>query len=134
MPQDYLLADQPSELERLRLQSLVWEPTGRHLLTQLENGSGGRALDVGCGALGWLRILTEWVGPSGRVVGTDIDESLLNVARSLLEAEGIANVELVVDDLFDTKLEPQSFDLVHAATRSLRSDAAGSRWPRTGGC
>jgi SAM-dependent methyltransferase len=114
MPQDYLLADQPSELERLRLQSLVWEPTGRHLLTQLENGSGGRALDVGCGALGWLRILSEWVGPSGRVVGTDIDESLLNVARSLLEAEGIANVELVVDDLFETKLEPQSFDLVHA--------------------
>ena len=114
MPQDYLLADQPSELERLRLQSLVWEPSGRHLLTHLANGSGGRALDVGCGALGWLRILSEWVGPSGRVVGTDIDESLLNVARSLLEAEGIANVELVVDDLFETRLEPQSFDLVHA--------------------
>jgi hypothetical protein len=27
---------------------------------------------------------------------------------------GIANVELVVDDLFDSKLEPQTFDLVHA--------------------
>ena len=24
------------------------------------------------------------------------------------------NVELVVDDLFESKLEPQSFDLVHA--------------------
>jgi SAM-dependent methyltransferase len=114
MPQDYLLADQPSELERLRLQSLVWEPTGRQLLTQLENGSGGRALDVGCGALGWLRILSEWVGPSGRVVGSDIDESLLKVARSFLEGEGISNAELVVDDLFETNLEPQSFDLVHA--------------------
>ena len=114
MPQNYLLADQPSELERLRLQSLVWEPTGRHLLTQLENGSGKRAVDVGCGALGWLRILSEWVGPAGQIVGTDIDESLLNAARSFLEAEGIANIELVVDDLFETKLEPQSFDLVHA--------------------
>ena len=114
MPQDYLLADQPSELERLRLQSLVWEPTGRHLLTQLENAAGARALDVGCGALGWLRILSEWVGPSGRVVGSDIDESQLNVARSFLEGEGIANVELVVDDLFETRLEPHSFDLVHA--------------------
>ena len=108
MPQDYLLADQPSELERLRLQSLVWEPTGRQLLRQLENGSGGRALDVGCGALGWLRILSEWVGPSGRVIGSDIDESLLKVARSFLEAEGVANVELVVDDLFETKLEVAS--------------------------
>jgi SAM-dependent methyltransferase len=112
--ENYLLANQPSEMERLRLQSLVWEPTGRQLLSKLGRGSGGRALDVGCGAMGWLRILSEWVGPSGQIVGADIDESMLNAARSFLEEEGIANVELVVDDLFDSKLEPQSFDLVHA--------------------
>src|SRR5687768_700309 len=109
-----LLADQPSELERLQLQSRVWEPSGRQLLTKVGGGSGRRALDVGCGALGWLRILSEWVGPSGQVVGTDIDERLLEAARSFLEEEGIANVELAVDDLFDSKLEPESFDLVHA--------------------
>ena len=112
--ENYLLANQPTELGRLRLQSLVWEPTGRQLLSKLGGGSGGRVVDVGCGALGWLRILSEWVGPSGRVVGTDIDESLLIAARSFLEEEAIANVELVVDDLFDSQLEPQSFDLVHA--------------------
>jgi SAM-dependent methyltransferase len=112
--EEYLLADQPSELERLQLQSRVWEPSGRELLSKIDGGAGARALDVGCGALGWLRILAEWVGPSGQVVGTDIDESLLDAARSFLEAEGISNVELVVDDLFDSKLEPQSFDLVHA--------------------
>ena len=113
-PEPYLLGGQPSELERLRLQSLVWEPTGRRLLSTIGGGSGGRALDVGCGAMGWLRILTEWVGPSGRVVGMDIDERMLAAARSFLEAEGISNVELVVDDLFDSGLEPRSFDLVHA--------------------
>jgi ubiquinone/menaquinone biosynthesis C-methylase UbiE len=114
MSQDYLLANQPSELERLRLQSRVWEPTGRQLLSKVDGGPGGRALDVGCGAMGWLRILSEWVGPSGQIVGTEIDESLLNAARSFLDAEGISNVELVVDDLFESRLEPQSFDLVHA--------------------
>jgi SAM-dependent methyltransferase len=114
MSQEYLLANQPSELERLRLQSRVWEPTGLQLLSKVEGGSGGRALDVGCGAMGWLRILSEWVGASGQVVGTDIDESLLDAARSLMEAEGIPNVELIIDDLFESKLEPQSFDLVHA--------------------
>jgi SAM-dependent methyltransferase len=114
MSPDYLLADQPSELERLRLQSLVWEPSGRQLLSKLGGGSGGRAQDVGCGAMGWLRILSEWVGPSGQVVGTDIDENMLEAARSLLKEEAIANVEIVVDDLFDSKLEPQSLDLVHA--------------------
>jgi SAM-dependent methyltransferase len=112
--ESYLLANQPSELERLRLQSLVWEPTGRQLLSKVGGGSGGRALDVGCGAMGWLRILSEWVGPSGHVVGADIDESMLNAARSFLEEEEIGNVELLVDDLFDSKLERQSFDLVHA--------------------
>jgi SAM-dependent methyltransferase len=111
---EYLLANQPSELQRLQLQSRVWEPTGRQLLSKIGSGSGKRVLDVGCGALGWLRILSEWVGPSGQVVGTDIDESLLEAARSFLEAEGISNVELVVDDVFDSKLEPRSFDLVHA--------------------
>jgi SAM-dependent methyltransferase len=110
----YLLANQPSELERLQLQSRVWEPAGRQLLSTVAGGSGGRALDVGCGALGWLRILSEWAGTSGEIVGTDIDEGLLNAARSFLEAEGISNVELAVDDLFDSKLETQSFDLVHA--------------------
>jgi SAM-dependent methyltransferase len=112
--QNYLLANQPSELQRLQLQSRVWEPTGRQLLSKVGDGSGRRALDVGCGALGWLRILSEWVGPSGQLVGTDLDESLLAAARSFLEAEGISNVELFVDDLFESKLEPHSFDLVHA--------------------
>jgi SAM-dependent methyltransferase len=112
--EEYLLANQPSELDRLQLQSRVWEPTGRQLLSKLGSGSGRCALDVGCGALGWLRILSEWVGRSGQVVGGDVDQSLLDAARSYLEAEGISNVELVVDDLFDSKLEPQSFDLVHA--------------------
>lgn len=112
--EEYLLANQPSELERLQLQSRVWEPAGRQLLSTVGGGSGGRVLDVGCGALGWLRILSEWVGPSGQVVGTDIDEGLLDAARSFLKAEGTSNVELVVDDLFDSKLEAHSFDLVHA--------------------
>jgi len=63
--------------------------------------------------MGWLRLLSEWVGPSGQVVGTDMDERLLDGARAFLQAEGISNVDLVVDDLFESKLEPQSFDLVH---------------------
>jgi SAM-dependent methyltransferase len=140
MSQDeYLLAHQPSELERLQLQSLVWEPSGRELLTKLGDGSGQRALDVGCGALGWLRILSEWVGQSGQVVGGDLDERLLAAARSFLEAEGIANVELAVDDLFDSKLEPVSFDLVHARYvvaplgRGGEQVAAHRRMLRSGG-
>ncbi|MEX2553174.1 MAG: methyltransferase domain-containing protein [Actinomycetota bacterium] len=110
----YLLGGQPSELERLQLQSKVWEPSGRRLLGEIGDGRDLRVLDIGCGALGWLRLLSEWVGPQGQVVGTDIDEKLLGAALKSLQAEGMSNVELVVDDVFNSQLEPQSFDLVHA--------------------
>src|SRR5688572_33260824 len=115
MPRDsYLLAKQPSELERLQLQSRVWEPTGRQLLSRLAGGSGGRALDVGCGALGWLRVLSEWVGPDGEVTGSDIDDAMLAATNRFVTDEGLRNVGLVKDDLFASELEPDSFDLVHA--------------------
>jgi SAM-dependent methyltransferase len=92
----YLLAGQPTELERLQLQSRVWEAAGRALLAQLPGGSGRRALDVGCGVLGWLRVLSEWVGPLGRVIGSDIDDKMLAGARSFVEAEALGNVALSV--------------------------------------
>lgn len=56
----YMMAGQLSELERLRLQSRVWEPTGDRLLARLSGGQGRRVLEVGCGAMGWLRILSRW--------------------------------------------------------------------------
>ena len=112
--QRYLLADQPSELERLQLQSRVWEPTGRRVLDEVGDGRGARVLDVGCGAIGWLRLLSEWVGPSGEVVGIDIDDALLAAAEQFVDTERLGNVVVLKDDLFASKLEPSSFDLVHA--------------------
>jgi SAM-dependent methyltransferase len=111
---EYLLAGQVSELERLKLQSRVWEPTGRRLLEEIGDGRGHRAVDVGCGVMGWLRVLSDWVGPDGEVVGTDIDDAMLAEAKQFVADEGLGNVTLVKDDLFATSLDPESFDLVHA--------------------
>lgn len=110
----YLLAGQVSELERLQLQSRVWEPSGRRLLEEIGDGRGTRAVDVGCGVMGWLRLLSEWVGPDGEVVGTDIDDAMIAAATQFVAEESLDNVVLVNDDLFATRLEPSSFDLVHA--------------------
>ncbi len=110
----YLLKNQPSELDRLQLQSRVWEPAGQRLLDQLGAGDGARVIDVGCGALGWLRLLSDWVGPDGKVVGTDIDDTMLNAAGQFVASERLHNVTLVRDDLFASQLEPSTFDLVHA--------------------
>lgn len=110
----YLLAGQASELERLQVQSRVWEPSGRRLLEEIGDGCGTRALDVGCGVLGWLRVLSEWVGPDGQVTGSDVDDAMLAAADRFVTGEGLRNVGLAKDDLFASELEPNSFDLVHA--------------------
>ena len=41
---EYLLAGQDSELERLRLQSRVLEPSGRRLLEEIGDGAGAAPL------------------------------------------------------------------------------------------
>jgi ubiquinone/menaquinone biosynthesis C-methylase UbiE len=129
----YLLAGQASELDRLQLQSRVWEPAGRRLLDKIGEGRGARVLDVGCGVMGWLRVLSEWVGPGGEVVGTDIDDAMLSAADGFVAAEGLRNVALVKDDLFASELEPASFDRCTRGSRSPPWVAGRSRWPRTSG-
>jgi len=111
---NYLLAGQVSELERLKLQSQVWEPTGRRLLDEIGEGRGYRAVDIGCGVMGWLRLLSEWVGPAGEVVGTDIDDAMLAAAKDFVGEHNLGNVVLRNDDLFATTLQPASYDLVHS--------------------
>ena len=114
MAADYLMGGQQSELERLQLQSRVWEPAGRALLARLSSQTGLRALDVGCGAMGWLRALSDSVGASGTVVGTDINRDLLAAAQTFVATAALPNVELMEDDLFASALPGGSFDLVHA--------------------
>jgi SAM-dependent methyltransferase len=109
-----LLRSQPTELRRLRIQAEVWEPAGRALLETLPAPEGARAVDVGCGAMGWLPLLDEWVGMRGHAIGADVDDAMLAAAGALSEAQDLSRVDLVNDDLFATRLPAGDFDLVHA--------------------
>lgn len=111
---DYLLSGQSSELQRLQLQSRVWEPAGRALMGEFACPPGARVLEAGCGVMGWLRVLDEWVRAGGEVTGVDVDDTMLAMARQFVETEKLGGVTLLKDDLFDSRLEPASFDLVHA--------------------
>jgi ubiquinone/menaquinone biosynthesis C-methylase UbiE len=112
-PASYLLSRRDAEHDRLRLQSRVWEPAGRALAADFDLPLGAHVLDVGCGALGWLRVLAERV-PDGVVVGTDVNPDLLTVAREACDRAGYDHVRLVEDDLFHSALPAGMFDLVHA--------------------
>src|SRR5262249_57316000 len=51
-----------------------------------------------------LAMLAEMVGPSGRVVGVDFNESAVELARSVVATLALNNVEVVVGDVHDLDL------------------------------
>jgi ubiquinone/menaquinone biosynthesis C-methylase UbiE len=110
----YLLADNIAELERLRLQAEVWKPDAEVLLHRIGIQPGWNCVDLGCGTVGILESLSQRVGVTGTVVGVDLDASQVAVAREFLREEGCENVEVVEGDAFCTNLPRQSFDLTHA--------------------
>ena len=63
--------------------------------------------------MGILRALSRRVGDAGQVVAADIAPKQLDAARELIQSEGLANIEFVKADAFDTGLPRESFDLVH---------------------
>jgi SAM-dependent methyltransferase len=98
----------------MHMQAVQWEPAGQQLLAELGDGAGLRVVDLGCGPLGWLRLLSAWVGPTGEVVGTEVTDETAQVARRTVRSEGLGNVSVVVDDIFSSRLPDDSFDLLHA--------------------
>ncbi len=112
---NYLMGGQITELERLRLQSQTLEPDTIAFLSQLGIQPGWNVLEIACGAMGALAPLARLVGSTGKVVGTDIDQKLIDAARAYLVEQGLSNapIDLVIDDIYNTKLPEHSFDLTH---------------------
>ncbi len=71
-------------------------PLGRQAMALIAPLRGERVLDVGCGAGQSTVELAELVGETGKVVGLDISEPLLNAAKNRVAARGLRSVELVL--------------------------------------
>ena len=72
---------------------------------------GESVLDVGCGTGTTTLRMAEAVGPSGRVLGVDISEQQLALARQRIAAAGVTQVKLVLDDAATHAFGPDRFDL-----------------------
>lgn len=99
--------------ERLRVLARVTEPTTTSFLDRLGIAPGMRCLDVGCGGGDVTVELARRVGPGGRAVGVDIDDTVLAVARGEVEAEGTRNVEFRALDV-RTEACGSDWDVVYA--------------------
>ena len=70
-PDEYLLGHSANEEERLRRQPRELALDSKRLLDQVDIRPGDQAIDIGCGPQGILDLLSERVGPKGKVVGLD---------------------------------------------------------------
>lgn len=74
---------------------------------------GMRVIDIGCGAGVHLTLLAGKVAPGGTVVGLDIDDERIELARELCRNQIAAGtIEARVADLHDTPVDGGSFDVV----------------------
>lgn len=101
------------ELRRLLAQTRDLAPETNMLLDRIGIQRGWRVIDLGCGPLGILDLLSERVGPEGEVFGLDLEPRFVAVARQQADELGLGNVRVVQGDAARTGLPPNSFDLVH---------------------
>lgn len=111
--QEYILGADDSELARLLAQAELHRAEAAALLDRMSIGAGGRALDVGCGPLGVLDLLSERVGPAGEVVGLDSEPRMIALGQRTIAERGLANVRFVEADAYDTGLADGCFDVAH---------------------
>ncbi len=114
-PVDSAASDGPSisptanEAERRRWNDAYWaslwprrealtDNLTADLLVHLDARRGERILDIGSGGGKVSLALAKLVGPEGRVVGADISERLVGLARERAGQSGVANAEFVLAD------------------------------------
>ena len=86
------------------------EPLGRAALRVLRLSPGERVLDVGCGIGGTPAALAHAVGPNGRVVGLELLQAAVEVAKR--EADLPKTVSFECGDAQTYPFDPGSFDAV----------------------
>jgi ubiquinone/menaquinone biosynthesis C-methylase UbiE len=89
-----------------------WDRFGRKTIERLDLKRGAEVLDVCCGSGASAIPAAQAVGPEGSVLGIDLAESLLEIARTKAKVLGLENVEYRGGDMLDLGLPESRFDAV----------------------
>ena len=81
------------------------------LLARLGITGGESVLEIGCGTGALTLPLAAAIGARGRLVGVDISEPMLALARTRVGERGLSHVTLMLGDAQVFAFEPAAFDL-----------------------
>ncbi len=113
-PDQYFLGYREAEQQRLQRQAEELAHEARWLFEQTGLAAGARVVELGCGPQGCLDLLSERVGPSGRVVGVERSEEAVDLARKFVRDRHLTNVEVLQGDARSTGLPRDTFDCATA--------------------
>jgi ubiquinone/menaquinone biosynthesis C-methylase UbiE len=89
-----------------------WNYFGRRTIELLSLPIGSRVLDVCCGAGASALPAAEAVGSTGKVIGIDIAQKLLDLARTKAAQRNLTNIEFELGDMLVLRFAGESFDAV----------------------
>ena len=89
-----------------------WDYFGRKTVEKLNLRQGARVLDVCCGSGASAIPAAESVGPSGFVLGVDLADRLLTLAREKARQRALQNITFRVADMLELDEPAESFDAV----------------------
>ena len=89
-----------------------WNYFGRRTIELLSSPIGSRVLDVCCGAGASTLPAAELTGPTGRVVGVDLSQKLLDLARTKATERRLTNIDFELGDMLALRFPSESFDAV----------------------
>jgi SAM-dependent methyltransferase len=111
--------------ETYHLRTVSGDHYRRQAVARLAPTPGDVILDVGCGVGLNFAAIEAAIGPSGRLIGIELNPKMLDVARARIERHGWTNVELVQADVAEADI-PAIGDgsLMCAVHDVMRSPAA----------
>lgn len=105
-----LSGSEPESYELYKVPRL-FGPVARFFLASVPLRAGGRVLDVACGTGIVARLAAPRVAPSGRVVGLDLNDGMLEVARAHDPKDGVP-IEWKQGNAAALPFEDATFDVV----------------------
>jgi len=111
-PNQWQLSGNAAERYERVLVPAIFAPWAADLVALAKLRPGERVLDLACGTGVVARLAAERVGPEGDITGLDLNESMLEVARSQPIPAGAAAVAWVQSSALAMRVPDSSFDVV----------------------